>query len=81
LTYVPTIEQHHGVDPFLGGYDNTDSMSVKLQASNSRSWASAIIRYLGDFGCRFRLHYGESVNMARNFKCNHFNTIYDLITA
>lgn len=61
LTHVPDIQEYHGVDPFLGGYDNTDAMSNILQSANSSlTWSHAVMKSLSSFGCKFRMHYGFS---------------------
>jgi len=67
LENIPLITEHHGIDPFMGGYDAGDVMSNRLAESNSSSWASAVLRLLGDFGCRFQLHVGNSVDMSTDF--------------
>ena len=69
LENVPSIREHHGVDPFIGGYDNNgDFMSNILKQTNQPLlWSQAILKYMFDFACRFRMHLGYSSDVAPKF--------------
>ncbi len=77
LKHVPQIEEYHGVDPFLGGYDSTDAMSKILSSMNSSLvWSQAVLRVLRDHGCKFRLHYGLSTVVYKDFPPNSVDCIF-----
>ena len=74
---VPSIEEYHAVDPFLGGYDTNDAMSQLLSSVNSsQAWKEAILRVQGEFGCKFRLHYGLSSAVAHHFPPNSVDCLF-----
>ena len=66
-----------GVDPFLGGYDAKDAMSTTGFANiTSRDWAAGILHNMHAFGCRFRLHWGDSVAMSAHFANQSIDCIF-----
>lgn len=77
LKHVPQIEEYHGVDPFLGGYDDSDAMSKDLAKVNSSLiWSKAVLHVLKDHGCKFRLHYGLSTVMYKDFPPSSVDCIF-----
>eukprot|EP01038_Epipyxis_sp_PR26KG_P015473 gene15473-20879_t len=77
LKHVPNIIEYHGVDPFLGGYDSTDAMSNTLSSVNSSYvWSHAVQHVLKDFGCKFRLHYGLSTKVYKDFSKKSVDCIF-----
>ena len=69
LANVPSIEEYHGIDPFIGGYDENDHMSKVLKSVNaSDRWARAVMGGLATFGCRFRLHQNLSIDAVVDFR-------------
>lgn len=79
LKHVRTIEEYHGVDPFLGGYDDAhDAMSVYLSHINATSsdFAAAVMQVLKHHGCRFRLHHAPSTVAARSFPDSSVDCIF-----
>jgi hypothetical protein len=78
LAHVSMLEQHHAVDPFVGGYDDkNDAMSVTLSKTNaSDTWAQAILSDMTEFGCRFRLHHGFSDQMVKHFQNNSIDCVF-----
>lgn len=69
LENVAGIEEYHGIDPFIGGYDDNDFMSKLLKQVNaSERWTRAVLRGLAPFGCRFRLHQNLSIDAVVDFK-------------
>jgi len=77
LEHVPTLEQWHAVDPFLGGYDKNDVMSTILRShgNDTNPWVQALIATL-PFGCRFQLHHGPSSEVADRFKPRSVDCIF-----
>ena len=72
LHKMPDLEVH-GVDPFIGGYDDIDGMSKDLKVLNaSTSWAHAVLLNMNHFGCRYKHHLGMSVEMAKDFPCKTY---------
>ena len=66
-----------GIDPFLGGYDSKDAMSTAGFANiTSSDWAAGILHNMHAFGCRFRLHWGDSVAMSRHFANQSIDCIF-----
>ncbi len=77
LKHVPQIEEYHGVDPFLGGYDSTDAMSkILAEVNSSLVWSHAVLQVLKDQGCKFRLHYGLSTVVYKDFPPNSVDCIF-----
>ena len=67
-TSTGLIREYHAIDPFLGGYDSKDAMSLELTAANaSLSWSQAILQQFAGQGCTFRLHYGTSLERVADF--------------
>lgn len=77
LQTVPLIKEFHGVDPFIGGYDNRDKMSNDLVRLNaSTHWAQAILFKMSSFGCRFKLHHGMSTAMVSHFQPKSIDCVF-----
>ena len=77
LDSVPTLREHHGVDPFTGNYDSTDNISNMLGRLNASAvWAMAVLDILKDHGCKFRFHYGRSLERASDFEAETIDCIF-----
>lgn len=77
MNHVHGIEEYHGVDPFLGGYDTSDAMSNELAKVNSSVvWSHAVLQVLKHQGCKFRLHYGLSTVVYKDFPDNSVDCIF-----
>jgi len=77
LQNTPSIKEYHGIDPFIGGYDKSDEMSSFIARANaSDTWAQAMLSYLGEFGCRFKLHHGLSTEVAKHFPDNSIDCLF-----
>ena len=78
LSHMPNIE-HHGIDPFLGGYDELDIFSEILSQytqNGPSSWVDAILYEMKDFGCRFQLHQNLSSAAVFDFEPESLDAIY-----
>lgn len=76
LIDIPHLE-HIAIDPFIGGYDNKDSMSIRLRETNaSVDWANALLHTMREFGCRFKLLHGYSADMVKFFSPGTFDCVY-----
>lgn len=79
LTMLPTIE-HHGIDPFIGGYRQgvrlSTDMSAVLKQHGSEVWARAILYKMKDFGCRFQLHHNFSSFAINDFEPSSLDAIF-----
>lgn len=84
LENVHTITEYYGIDPFLGGYDPHDAMSVELKQyrgddkdpNTVNRWANAVLYNLRQFGCKFRLYQGFSDDMKVKFPNNSIDCIF-----
>lgn len=76
LVGIPHLE-HIAIDPFIGGYDEKDSMSIRLKQTNaSLDWANALLYTMSEFGCRFKLLHGFSADMVRHFSVGTIDCVY-----
>jgi hypothetical protein len=80
LHHVDTIKEYHAIDPFLGGYDKRDSMSNFLKSLNSsdasKVWSEAILYNFRRESCKFRLHFGLSLDMASHFASTNSSRLH-----
>lgn len=82
LSTIQSIKEYHAIDPFMGGYDNSDAMSNFLKDVNekhgngSEIWRDAILYNLKDYGCRFKMHYGLSAAVSHHFANNSIDCIF-----
>ncbi len=67
---LPKYEiEYHGIDPFVGSYDDKgDQFSKLLHNKNTTRWAEAILHNMVEFGCQFKLHHKPSLLGARDFE-------------
>ena len=72
LHKIPKLEIH-GIDPFVGGYDDADVMSSTLrQYNSSQLWMHAVLQNLRQFGCRYKHHLGHSKTVINDFNRKFF---------
>jgi len=77
LDAIPKLREHHGVDPFVGNYDSADNISNMLGKLNSSSlWSRAVLDILKHHGCKFRFHYGRSIDRILDFKEESVDCIF-----
>ena len=76
LDHIPYLI-HHGVDPFIGGYDKRDIMSKTLKkVNNHKTWSDSLLYNLRDVGCRFQLHKGLSTEVVGDFLPNSVDVVF-----
>lgn len=76
LTKLPSITEYHGIDPFLGGYDENDAMSKTLLGYKPRTFANAVLEKLKTFECKFHMHFGLSGDVAKTFKNESIDCLF-----
>jgi hypothetical protein len=77
LENVPNLT-HHGVDPFIGGYDNSgDGFSRLLERLNmSSTWANSILYNMKDYNCNFKLHHNMSDKGVVDFQDDSMDLVF-----
>jgi hypothetical protein len=71
------LKEYHGVDPFIGGYDDRDAMSKELKdVSQPESWKDAILHLLAPYNCLFQLHYGISEDRVADFEDESMDCVF-----
>eukprot|EP01036_Dinobryon_divergens_P031859 gene31859-41342_t len=76
LSTLPSIREYHAVDPLLGGYDPNSELSNTTRQYDNSVWFGAILRKMGRFGCRFKLHYGFSNDMKSHFTPSSIDCVF-----
>jgi len=79
LSKLPSIE-HHGIDPFVGGYRQGVQLSIDMEKimkhRGSEVWTQAIQYKMKDFGCRFQLHHNYSNIAIHDFQPNSLDALF-----
>lgn len=76
LSTLPSIREYHAVDPLLGGYDPNSELSNTTRQYDNSAWFNAILRKMRRFGCRFKLHYGFSIDMKSHFAPRSIDCVF-----
>ena len=78
LKNVKELQHLHGVDPFLGGYDDkNDATSLILSHVNaSLLWSQAVLKTQAQFGCRYKHHFGRSKDVIEHFANESLDCVF-----